>query len=159
MFSEYVEPESVSLMLFNILDVVRSPQTHDGAISVKDLSITYSSINLRPGPSLLKGILNAVQCPCSFERFREMRVSKLRCELNALVDLKKFDVHPSYRGVVTAECVEKVLKEEDAFPISALVSEFMECDRNNDGLISYKDIYDWVLDILPPEWDSWLMEK
>mmetsp|Transcript_18378 Transcript_18378/g.33039 ORF Transcript_18378/g.33039 Transcript_18378/m.33039 type:complete len:155 (-) Transcript_18378:69-533(-) len=154
MFAEYVEPEAVSLMLFNILDV-----THDGVISVKDLSITYSAMNLRPGPSVLKGILSVVQNPCTFERFRHMRVSKLKCELNALVELKKFDVHPSFRGVVTAECVEKVLKEEGADPVGPLVNEFMESDRNQDGFVSYKDIYDWILCILPREWEAWLIEK
>jgi Ca2+-binding EF-hand superfamily protein len=159
MFAQYVEPESASLLLFNILDIVRTSQTHDGLITAKDLSTAYSSMSLRPGPAMLKRILSVVKGPCTFERFREMRVSKLKCELNALAELKKFDVHPTYRGIVTAECVDKVLREEGASQVEALVQEFMLCDRNLDGYVSYKDIYDWVLSLLPPDWDKWLVEK
>ena len=40
-----------------------------------------------------------------FEQFRAMRVLKKACELNALAEFKKFDIHKLMRGKVTEECV------------------------------------------------------
>lgn len=48
----------------------------------------------------------------SFEQFRAMRVLNKACELNVIAEFKKFDINKLRRGVVTRECVTKVLKAE-----------------------------------------------
>lgn len=48
----------------------------------------------------------------SFEQFRAMRVLKKPCDLNVLAEFKKFDIHKLQRGIVTKDCIRKVLKAE-----------------------------------------------
>lgn len=47
-----------------------------------------------------------------FEQFRAMRVLKKACDLNVLAEFKKFDIHKIHRGIITKECIRKVLLAE-----------------------------------------------
>ncbi len=47
-----------------------------------------------------------------FEQFRAMRVLKKPCDLNVLAEFKKFDIHKLHRGIITKDCIRKVLLAE-----------------------------------------------
>jgi hypothetical protein len=48
----------------------------------------------------------------SLEQFRAMRVLKKPCELNVIAEFKKFDIHKLMRGVISEDCLRRVLKVE-----------------------------------------------
>ena len=35
----------------------------------------------------------------------------------------------------------------------------MKIDRNHDGFITYKDLYNFFMGTIPEEWIRWLVEK
>ena len=67
----------------------------------------------------------------SFEQFRAMRVLNKPCELNVIAEFKKFDIHKLQRGVVTKDCIRKVVKAEmNEIKFQGTNSEFLkELDR------------------------------
>ena len=70
-----------------------------------------------------------------------MRREEIRCELNAIAQFKKFDIHRSQKGVITPANIRTVLREEGYTEevIDDYVSEFMLLDANGDGKISITD--------------------
>lgn len=67
-----------------------------------------------------------------------MRVLSKICDLNVLSEFKKYDVHWLQWGVITKECVIKVLSAEfrNKDFLNGKVNEFMKHDLDRDGLVS-----------------------
>jgi Ca2+-binding EF-hand superfamily protein len=95
----------------------------------------------------------------SFEQFRAMRVLNKPCELNVLAEFKKYDIHKLQRGIVTKDCVRKVLRAElielkyDAATfnqeLDRRMAHIMAYDSDGDGIITFKDFYDNILRRVP----------
>eukprot|EP00161_Ancyromonas_sigmoides_P026524 TRINITY_DN923_c1_g1_i5.p1 TRINITY_DN923_c1_g1~~TRINITY_DN923_c1_g1_i5.p1 ORF type:complete len:161 (-),score=16.62 TRINITY_DN923_c1_g1_i5:543-1025(-) len=152
-----MESSTATKRLFSLLDIDR-----DGKITMADLRTITKSLQLFPPPKKLKQILNEVdktgRAAVGIEAFREMRRSQQACELNVIAEFKKFDVDWLHRGFVTPAALERVLEDEgfgdDA--ISKFVADFMSCDSNGDGMVSYRDLHERMLGRVPGEWLEWL---
>lgn len=158
----YMEPEPISNYVFSHLDVVRGSQTHDGVITTNDLRIIFKSMRLMPGPRVLAQILrDANEGPMGYGQFRQMRLERRKCELNVLAEFKKFDIDHEKKGLLTKKSLRKVLTFEgfDGEEKECIVNDYMALDRNKDGYISYKDLYDYVMGSLSPIWQDWLDAK
>lgn len=158
----YQEPEPISQYVFAHLDVVVSTQTHDGVISAGDLRVAFQSMRLSPGPSIIQNILKEAGLgKVTYSKFREMRVQRRKCELNVLAEFKKFDIDSEKKGLLTKKSLRKVLTFEGFTPeeVEEIVQEYMLLDHNKDGYVTYKNLYDYVLGRLSPEWMSWIERK
>lgn len=107
---------------------------------------------------MVNEVSDSIDQTISFEQFRAMRVLKKACELNVLAEFKKFDIHKMQRGIISKECIKKVLKaehqNEEALEIK--ITEIMAYDSDGDGLITFRDFYDNMLRRIPQEWLTWI---
>jgi Ca2+-binding EF-hand superfamily protein len=93
-------------------------------------------------------------------QFQTLRASKKRCELNVIAEFKKFEdkVHKGYitqRSIEDALFCEGIARAE----IASIVATLMNIDKNRDGFITYKQLFDFLMGILPEEWIKWLISK
>eukprot|EP00347_Sterkiella_histriomuscorum_P019283 403342237 len=157
------EPIAQSLRIFNIFDIDKNTK-----IDFNELKVICKSLNLHPNTKELKSMIVEVSdssdFTVSFEQFRAMRVLKKACELNVLAEFKKFDIHKIQRGIVTKDCIRKVLKaepqyQEDNESLEKRIQEIMSYDSDRDGLLTFKDFYDNMLRRVPQEWLNWIYEN
>lgn len=131
-------------------------------ITSSDLRIIFKSMRLSPGPRVLAQILkDASPGPMTYAQFRQMRLERRKCELNVLAEFKKFDIDHEKKGLLTKKSLRKVLTFEgfDEDVKETIVNDYMALDRNKDGYISYKDLYDYVMGELNAVWQDWLDKK
>ena len=104
--------------------------------------------------------MDAGSISVSFKAFRELRVSRLSCELNALADFKKYQDRrlPAFvsRESVYCALVSDGVSAEDA---EGFTQKLFLFDHNLDGVLSYKELYDFIMKRIPEEWLEWLTEK
>ncbi|KAL0219052.1 hypothetical protein P9112_004705 [Eukaryota sp. TZLM1-RC] len=156
------ESEEMSQRLFVKMDLDRN-----NFITITDLRTCYQSLGLYPTNTELKRILKEA-CGDSprkdrlgFSQFRHLRQSFSNCELNLLVEFKKYDVDDLHRGFITPYSIQLVLKQ-DNWPeeeILRAISFALTLDSNNDQKISFQDFSDYVHQIIPDAWLSWIHEN
>ena len=164
---KYAEPEAVTQELFNRLDVVFITQTKDGVLTIEDIITAYKSISLFPPLSEVKKMFHELGTNfLTYEQFRSMRSSIHRCELNALSEFKKYESRRLAKGVVTIESVKKVRFSQELYRhridsqiAEEIVQSFTMCDKNKDGIATYRDIYDYMMGRIPHDWLQWLVSK
>ena len=155
---KYHETLEAIAKLFRILDCVFYIQNHDGHITIDDLVLTFKSIQLRPPLKEIKAILGqAGTLKLNYQQviskqFQTLRLSKKRCELNAIADFKKFE-DKQHKGYITKRSIEDALFVEgySRSDISQIESTIMKIDRNHDGFITYKDLYNFFMGTIPEE--------
>lgn len=89
-----------------------------------------------------------------------MRTSKKRCELNVIANFKKFE-DKQHKGYITQRSIEESLFIEghNRSDVSQYTQTLMKIDKNRDGFITYKQLYDFLMGILPEDWIKWLINK
>jgi Ca2+-binding EF-hand superfamily protein len=121
---------------------------------------------LRPPLKEIKAILGqAGTLKLNFQQvilmqFQTLRLSKKRCELNVVADFKKFE-DKQYKGYITQKSIEDALFIEghSRSDITYITNTLMKIDRNHDGFITYKELYNFLMGTIPEEWIRWLVEK
>lgn len=75
-------------------------------------------------------------------------------------DFKKFEDKQN-KGYITQRSIEEALFSEghSRSDISQISSTIMKVDRNHDGYITYKELYNFLMGTIPEEWVKWLVEK
>ncbi|CAG9323820.1 unnamed protein product [Blepharisma stoltei] len=153
---KYSESEETTRKVFQLLDVNR-----DRVICLEDLKTIFRSIHLHAPLNALKTVLlDAGGAKITLKQFRKLRVEKTECELNVLADFKKYEDR-DHRCYITQESLRRTLYEEhiDIKDIDEIAHEFFKCDKNHDGAISYKDLYDYALGNIPEEWLEWIINN
>jgi Ca2+-binding EF-hand superfamily protein len=128
--------------------------------------LTFRSIHLHPPLKEIKAILGQAGTlklnfqQVRFIKFQAMRASKKRCELNVIADFKKFE-DKQHKGYVTQRSIEEALFIEghSRIDVSQYTLTLMKIDKNRDGFITYKQLYDFLMGILPEDWIKWLINK
>eukprot|EP00744_Colponema_vietnamica_P031213 GILI01049411.1.p1 GENE.GILI01049411.1~~GILI01049411.1.p1 ORF type:complete len:274 (+),score=46.19 GILI01049411.1:136-957(+) len=152
------EPEEVTRKLFKSFDL-----NNDGVINSDELRVLYRSIGLFPQPAEIRSIIEEADFDgngvIDYDEFREMRsMEQTTCQLNVLVEFKKFAVDRIRKNIITRDCVERVLSAE-RWPESRvrdIVFNFMRADADRDGRITYKDLHKHMMECIPDEWLDWL---
>ncbi|OMJ92687.1 hypothetical protein SteCoe_4568 [Stentor coeruleus] len=158
---KYHEPSDAITKLFRALDIVFFMQNHDSYITIEDLSLAFKSIHLRPPLKEIKAILGqAGTLKLNFQQFQTLRLSKKRCELNVVADFKKFE-DKQYKGYITQKSIEDALFTEghSRSDITYITNTLMKIDRNHDGFITYKELYNFLMGTIPEDWIRWLVEN
>ena len=163
---KYHETLEAIAKLFRSLDCVLVTQNRDGFITIDDLALIFKSIQLRPPLKEIKAILGqAGTLKLNYQQvfsnqFQTLRLSKKRCELNVIASFKKFE-DKQHKGYITQRSIEDALFVEghSRSDISHITSTIMKIDRNHDGFITYKELYDFLMGSIPEEWIKWLVEK
>ena len=77
-----------------------------------------------------------------------------------VADFKKFEDKQA-KGYITQRSIEDALFIEgfQRTDISLITNALMKIDRNHDGFITYKDLYNFLMGTIPEEWIRWLVEK
>ena len=75
-----------------------------------------------------------------------------------LAEFCKFNVDWLHRGYITEEAIRTVLESEGytGKEVDACVEDLMACDTNQDGKISYRDLYERMMGRVPEEWLEWV---
>lgn len=80
--------------------------------------------------------------------------------MNVIADFKKFE-DKQFKGYITKKSIEDVLFSE-AVPrqdVDYISNTVMKIDRNHDGFITYRELYNFLMGIIPEGWVKWLIEK
>eukprot|EP00762_Andalucia_godoyi_P001332 ANDGO_04798.mRNA.1 Calmodulin-like protein 7 len=155
-----VESPQAMRRIFNKLDI-----GHDGLISTDDLRTVLRALRLFPTLKKLKDMVAEVDInrdgAIDFDEFCAMRTSNKPSELNVLAQFTKFNISQLFRGFITEDCVRKVLVEEGyaGSALESYVSNFMATDTNKDGKVSYRDLRERLLGVVPDEWLQWIWEN
>lgn len=77
-----------------------------------------------------------------------------------IADFKKFE-DKVHKGYITQRSIEDALFVEGLgrSDIALISVTLMNIDKNRDGFITYKQLYDFLMGILPEEWIKWLISK
>jgi Ca2+-binding EF-hand superfamily protein len=119
-------------------------------------------MRLVPGPRIIANILKeAGGDRMDYAGFRAMRLERRKCELNVLAEFKKFDIDNQKKGLLTKKSLRKVLTFEgfSQGEVEEIAQSYMCLDHNKDGYVTYKDLYDYIMAELQPEWRDWLDRK
>jgi Ca2+-binding EF-hand superfamily protein len=128
--------------------------------------LIFRSIQLRPPLKEIKAILGQAGTlklnyqQVKTKQFQTLRLSKKRCELNVIANFKKFEDR-IHKGYITQRSIEDALFSEgqSRTDISYIAATLMKIDRNRDGFITYKELYNFLMGAIPEEWIKWLVEK
>jgi Ca2+-binding EF-hand superfamily protein len=80
--------------------------------------------------------------------------------LNVIANFKKFE-DKQHKGYITQRSIEDVLFVEghSSRDLSFISNILMKIDRNHDGFITYKELYNFMMGSIPEDWVKWLVEK
>ena len=155
---KYHEPLEAVSKLFRILDCVNFTQNHDGYITIEDLSLTFKSIHLHPPLKEIKAILGQTGTlklnfqQVTINQFQTLRFSKKRCEFNVIANFKKFE-DKQHKGYITQRSIEECLylENQSRADIAYITDTLMKMDKNHDGFITYKEIFNFLMGNIPEE--------
>lgn len=77
-----------------------------------------------------------------------------------IADFKKFE-DKQHKGYITQRSIEDALFIEGhgRSDVNQFTTTLMKIDKNRDGFITYKQLYDFLMGILPEDWIKWLINK